>query len=87
MTKRHTTARRKTEGEVAACDDTRHAVYCLREFIEQVQTPERLRTAFDTLLQYRAITANDEKFGKALEEAEIIRTFIIGQIDSLTWTK
>lgn len=79
--------RRKTEIELDKRDATRHAVYCLRDFIEQVQTPERLQNAFDILAQYGAINVEDQRFGKVLEEAEVMRTFIIDQIDSLTCRK
>jgi hypothetical protein len=64
-------------------DDPRYAVHQLREFIEVLQKPERLRNAFNTLIRNQAITADDGQFNKAYLTAMERRDHILNRIDKL----
>ena len=64
-------------------DDPSYAVNQLKEFIEVLQKPERLRNAFNTLIRNQAITADDGQFNKAYLSALECRDHILNRIDKL----
>ena len=80
MTKKYTT-KQEIPYERSDRDDPRYAVHQLREFIEVLQKPERLRNAFNTLIRNQAITADDGQFNKAYLTAMERRDHILNRID------
>jgi len=64
-------------------DDTRSAAYQLKAFIDELQTPEKLRNAFNTLIRYQAVSADDGKFNEAYSIATERRDRILDRIAKL----
>jgi len=64
-------------------DDRRYAVHQLRGFIDELQTPEKLRNAFNTLIRYQAVSADDGRFNEAYAIATERRDRILSKIAKL----
>lgn len=64
-------------------DDPRFGVHQLKEYIEMLQAPEKLRNAFNTLIRSQAVSADDGKFNQAYQDAIERRYYVLDKLDKL----